>query len=264
MKQIRLSLAIMFPLLALSPAAWSQTVTGSITGTVIDTAGGVIAGASVALTNQVTSQVRQFTTNGDGTFTFPALVPADYSIRITQKGFKTYVQSGITVGTLEKVDLHTIRLEVGDVSTSVEVKAESARIQTDSSDRSTDVNLKMIQETPIRGRNFQAIVKDLPGVIDLNAYDTRGWGAGTATINGGQQGQVLITLDGMASQDSGAPGLNTYQAPSTDAIGEVRLLVGNYSAEYGARNGGQVNVSIKNGTAQFHGSAYYYWRHEEL
>jgi hypothetical protein len=264
MKQIRLSLAIMFPLLALSPAAWSQTVTGSIAGTVADTGGAVIAGASVALTNQVTSQVRQFVTNGDGTFTFPGLVPANYSIRITQQGFKAYVQSGITVGTLEKVDLHTIRLELGDIATSVEVQAEAARIQTDSSDRSTDVNLKMIEETPIRGRNFQAIVKDLPGVIDLNSYDTRGWGAGTPTINGGQQGQVLVALDGMASQDSGAPGLNTYQAPSTDAIGEVRLLVGNYSAEYGARNGGQVNISIKNGTARFHGSAYYYWRHEEL
>ena len=68
----------------------------------------------------------------------------------------------------------------------------------------------------------------------------------------------------VAAQDSGAPGLSTYQTPSTDAVGEVKLLTGNYSAEYGARNGGQLNVTIKNGTGQFHGSAYYYYRHEEF
>ncbi len=75
---------------------------------------------------------------------------------------------------------------------------------------------------------------------------------------------MLVTFDGMAAQDSGAPGLSTYQAPSVDAIGEVKLLTGNYAAEYGARNGGQMNITTKNGTPQFHGSAYYYYRHEEF
>ena len=168
------------------------------------------------------------------------------------------------MGTLEKVDLHLVKLEVGDVATSVEVKAEAARVVTDSSDHSTDVNLKQIEQTPIRGRSFQAIIKDLPGIIDMGTYDQRGWNGNSAVVNGGQQGQVLITFDGMAAQDSGAPGQSTYQAPSVDAIGEVKLLSGNYAAEYGARNGGQMNVTIKNGTAQFHGSAYYYYRHEEF
>ena len=153
---------------------------------------------------------------------------------------------------------------MGNVSTSIEVQAEAVHVQTDSSDHAIDVNLKQIQDTPIRGRDFQAIIKDLAGVQDLGTHYSRGWGTQTPTVNGGQQGQVLLTLDGIASQNSGAPGLNTYQAPSVDAIGEVKLPVGNYAAEYGSRNGGQLNVSIKNGTAQFHGSAYYYWRHEEL
>ena len=98
----------------------------------------------------------------------------------------------------------------------------------------------------------------------MGTYDQRGWNGNSAVINGGQIGQPLVTFDGIAAQDSGAPGLSTYQAPSVDAIGEVRLLTGNYAAEYGARNGGQINVSIKNGTGQFHGSAYYYYRHEEF
>src|SRR5260370_21240878 len=77
-------------------------------------------------------------------------------------------------------------------------------------------------------------------------------------------GQVVVTLDGMVSQDSGNYSMNSPLSPSPDAIGEVKLLVSNYTAEYGARNGGQLNVTIKNGTAQFHGTAYYYYRHEEF
>jgi hypothetical protein len=264
MKSIKAFALLMFPLLALLPAANAQTVTGSMTGTVVDSAGALVVGAKVQLTNQISKQVREYTTTGNGTFIFPDIFPADYDLKVTQSGFKTYVQTGITVGTLEKVDLHTIKLDIGDVSTSVEVKAEAARVVTDSSDHSTDVNLKQLEETPIRGRNFEAFIKDLPGVIDMGTYDQRGWNGNSAVINGGQQGQVLVTLDGMAAQDSGAPSLSTYQTPSTDAIAEVKLLSGNYSAEFGARNGGQYNITIKNGTGQFHGSAYYYYRHEEF
>lgn len=262
--KLRTFATVVSMLLVLSAAALAQTVTGSITGTVVDSANAVVPGATVQLTNEITKQQREFLTTGNGSFTFPDLVPADYDLRVTHPGFKTYVQNKITVGTLEKVDVHTIHLDVGEVTTSVEVQAEAARVATDTSDHTIDVNQAQIEETPIRGRNFQGLIRDLPGVIDTNNYDTRGWGAGNATVNGGQAGQVLVTLDGMAAQDSGAPGMNTYQAPSVDAISEVKLLTGNYSAEYGARNGGQMNITIKNGTSQFHGSAYYYYRNEEF
>jgi hypothetical protein len=259
-----LSAAAVFSLLAILPAANAQTVTGSLTGTVADASNAVIAGATIQLTNQVSKQERTFKTATNGTFTFPDLVPGDYSLRVTHPGFKTYIQNGITVGTLEKVDVHTIHLDVGEVTSSVEVTATAARVNTDSSDHALDINLAQIQQTPIRGRNYEGIIKDMPGVIDMGTYDQRGWGTNSAVVNGGQIGQVLVTMDGMAAQDSGAPSLSTYQAPSVDAIAEVKLLTGNYSAEYGARNGGQLNLTIKNGTAQFHGSAYYYYRHEQF
>ncbi len=258
------SIAVALFLLAILPNANSQTTTGQITGTVVDSAGAVIAGATVQVTNGITKQVRVFTTSSNGSFIFPDLVPADYDLRVTHPGFKTFIQNRITVGTLEKVDVHNIKLEVGDVSTSIEVQAAAARVATDTADHAIDINQAQLNETPIRGRNWEGFVKDLPGVIDMGTYDQRGWNGNSALINGGQQGQVLVVFDGMAAQDSGAPGLSTYQTPSTDAIGEVKLLTGNYAAEYGARNGGQMNVSIKNGTAQFHGSAYYYYRHEEF
>jgi hypothetical protein len=264
--KVRLITFVLFLVISvvMLPRGSAQTITGQLTGTVVDPGGAAVVGAKVTATNQVTKQVREYTTQSNGTFIFLDLIPAEYDLRVTSPGFKSYIQAGITVGTLDKVDVHSISLQIGDISSSIEVAAQAARVATDTSDHSTDVNLKQIQGTPIRGRNFQGIIKDLPGVIDMGTYDQRGWNGNSAVINGGQQGQVLVTFDGIAAQDSGAPGMSTYQAPSVDAIGEVRLLTGNYSAEYGARNGGQMNVSIKNGTPQFHGSAYYYYRHEEF
>lgn len=264
MKCIKTAVIVISLWLAGTVAANSQTVTGSVTGTVTDPAGAVVAGAPVQLINNTSQQTRTGKTNGNGTFKFVSVLPGTYTIRITQPGFKTYEQNNIIVGAQENLDLHAIALSLGSVSTSVVVQAEAAHVQTDTSNHSIDVNLKQIQNTPIRGRDFQGIIKDLAGVQDLGTHDSRGWGTQTPTINGGQQGQVLLTLDGIASQDSGAPGLNTYQAPSVDAINEVTLLVGNYDAEYGSRNGGQLNVTIKNGTPHFHGSAYYYFRNEAL
>lgn len=250
-------------LLAAVPTAYSQSVTGQISGTVTDASGGVIVGATVRLTHDLSQQVRTFVTDTSGSFVFTNLVPGDYSVRVGMAGFRGYDQKGVTVSAQERVDLHDIKLETGSVSETVTVQAEAAHVATDSSDRGIGINLRQIEDTPIRGRDYRAIVKTLPGVIDLGNHDSRGWNSGTPTINGGQQGQILVTLDGIASQDSGAPN-NSYLAPGVDAISEIKLLVSNYAAEYGARNGGQLNVTIKNGTRDFHGTGFYYWRHESL
>jgi hypothetical protein len=255
--------SVMSLLFVVSPTGLSQSVTGQISGTVTDPAGAVVVGARVQLTHDLSQQVREFQTESSGSFVFTGLVPGTYRIRIAHPGFKTYEQNTITVATQERVDLHEIRLDVGDVTSSVEVSAQSVHVATDSSDRSVGVNLIQIEDTPIRGRDFLATIKALPGVQDLTSHDARGWGVAMPTINGGQMGQTLLNLDGIATQDSGNlnPG---YMAPSVDAIGEVRLVVSNFTAEYGGRTGGQLQVSIKGGSNQFHGSAYYYWRHEQF
>jgi hypothetical protein len=251
-------------LFAALPAVQAQSVTGQIAGSVTDPAGAVIAGAHVQLVNDLTRQERIFVTLSNGSFIFPDLVPGDYSVRVTQAGFKTYDQKGINVSANEKVALHDIRLEVGDVNTTVMVKAEVAHVATDSSDRAIAVNSTQIENTQVRGRDWIGLMQALPGVVDLNLHDSPGWNSGMPTVNGGQTGQVEISLDGILSQDSGAPQNNGWMAPSPDAIGEVKVLVSNYAAEYGSRGGGQFVVTVKNGTSQFHGSAYYFYRHETL
>ena len=251
--------------LMLLPLSYAQSVTGQISGTVEDAGGSVIAGAAVRLTHDLSKNVRNFTTDTNGNFLFTGLIPGEYSLHIAHAGFKGYDQRAIRVGAEERVALHQLKLTVGDVSSSVEVIAEGARVATDTSDRSILITARQIEDTPISGRDYLGILRSLPGVQMVDTGDMPGWFNTTANqVNGGQSGQFLVTLDGVASQDSGAPRTGGYLAPNIDAIGEVKVLVSNYTAEYGARAGGQMNVSIKNGTNQYHGSTYYFWRHEQF
>ena len=260
----RLVAALLLVLLSLG-SGYAQSVTGQISGTVSDAGGAVIAGASVRLTHDLSKQLRSFSTDNNGNFLFTGLIPGGYSVHVEHAGFKSNDQRGINLSTEERYTLGTIKLPVGDVSSSVEVFAEGARVSTETSDRSILVTERQIQDTPISGRDYLGILRSLPGVQEVSTGDMPGWFNQTGNqMNGGQSGQFLVTLDGVASQDSGAPRTGGYLAPNIDAIGEVKVLVSNYTAEYGARAGGQMNVSIKNGTNQYHGSAYYFWRHEQF
>lgn len=247
---------------ALCPA---QSVTGQISGNVADSAGAAIPGAAVRLTHDLSRQVRNFTSDANGTFLFTNLVPGEYHLHIEHPGFRGYDQKSINLSAEERLALGQIKLSIGDVATTVEVVADLARVASDSSDRSILIDRQTIEDTPISGRDYLGILRSLPGVQMTSTADMPGWFDTSANpANGGQSGQFLVTLDGVASQDSGNPRTGGYLAPNIDAIGEVKVMVSNYSAEYGARAGGQMNVSVKNGTRNYHGSAYYYWRHETL
>ena len=264
MYRLRLITGVLFLLLALLPAANAQSVTGQISGTVVDPSGGTLVGATVQLTADLSQQERTFTTSGTGSFTFTGLVPGSYSLKVSQAGFKNYEQKAITVAAQERVDLHEIALQVGDVTSTVEVAANAVHVATDSSDRSIAIGLQQIDDTPTRGRNPLNVIMTLPGVQQVSSNDYRGWnGGGIPGVNGGQQGQIILNVDGAASQDSGNlnPG---YISPSMDAIGEIKLLTSNYTAEYGGRTAGQLTLTTKNGTPQFHGTAYWYYRHESF
>jgi hypothetical protein len=261
MKLTRVCAVVLFLLLAVVPAAYSQMMSGQITGRLADSGGAVIPGARVQLTNELTGQTREFLTDASGNFTFTNVPPGNYTVKIAQPGFKTYEQKAINVGAVEKVALPEIVLQVGDIATSVEVQASSVRVATDSSDRGVSVTTRQIEDTVTKGRNFMLLMATLPGVQDLNQNDSRGWGTGSPTLMGGQSGQKLLVLDGAASQDSGNRDFG-YIAPSVEAIAEVKVLMANFNAEYGSRSGGQMNVMVKSGQRDFHGSGYYYLRNE--
>ena len=249
----------------LESRAFAQSVTGQISGTVVDAGSSSIPAATVKLTNDLTRVVKAEQTDKDGQFLFTNLVPGNYSVRIEHKGFKAWDTQGINVSAEERVAMHDIPLTLGDVNTTIEVTADIARVATDSSDRSITIDSTQIENTPISGRDYLGILRTLPGVQMVSTNEMPGWGNSNANpVNGGQSGQFLVTLSGVASQDSGSPGTGGYLAPNIDAIGEVKVMVSNYTAEYGARAGGQMNVQIKSGSAKYHGTGYYFFRHEEF
>src|SRR5882724_8174996 len=260
---LRNLMLVLVSLFAVLQTVNGQGITGQISGTVVDQTGAVVPGALVQLKYDLTDQLRTFTTEANGSFMFTNLVPGEYSVHIAQAGFKGYEQKSIMLSAQERIDLHEIKLSVGDVGASVEVEAEGARVATDSSARSVLINRAIIEATPIRGRDYLGVLRGLPGVAAVTTNEQPGYKSAGPAINGGS-GQFVITLDGIVAQDAGGLGTTGEMAPSLDAIGEVQVLTSNYNAEYGVRAGGQFNVSIKNGTNQFHGSAYYFWRHEQF
>jgi Carboxypeptidase regulatory-like domain/TonB-dependent Receptor Plug Domain len=264
MKRIYLAALLSLILLALAPSAKAQTSTGQITGTVTDPTGAVMVGAKVTLIYDLTKQTRDFTTDQEGRFTFTGLIPGTYAIQVEHPGFSKYNRASINVGTQEHVGLGAFALSVGGVNDSVQVIAETAHVETDTSSHGISLSQAQVDATPSAGRNYLNLLGNLPGAVHTSTSDSRGWQAGGApTINGGP-GQLVVTLDGVVNADSGNPGTGGYMAPSPDAIAEVKVLTGAYTADYGARAGGQVNVTIKSGTNRFHGSAFWEWRHEEL
>src|ERR1035438_535159 len=140
MKRLGSLVTVLICLLAALPAVYGQSVTGQISGDVVDPAGSVVPGAKVQLIHDLSQTVRNYTTESNGSFIFTGLIPGSYSLRVSQGGFKSYDQKGVTVAAQERVDLHEVRLEVGELTSTVEVQSNSVHVATDSSDRSVDIN----------------------------------------------------------------------------------------------------------------------------
>ncbi len=121
-----------------------------------------------------------------------------------------------------------------------------------------------MQELPLKGRSYIGTAKLLPGVVDTANRESPGWNDLVGiNINGTRAGTINLTLDGITSLDTGSM-TGPYLAPNLDAVGEVKVLLSNYQAEYGRSSGGTINTIIKSGTRDFHGGAYYFFRNEAL
>jgi hypothetical protein len=253
-------------LLLLAFPASSQTISALITGTVTDSAGAVIPNARVTLTNQQTRAAQSLSSNDSGVFVFPSVLPGAYTVEISVAGFRSHQTKDVTVSMNERRSLGEIMLQVGQVQERVEVTAEVTPVQTASSERAGLVAGTQLLNTAIRGRDFVALIASLPGIYDENmqARDvSKGPGAGGVHINGGRSTSINFSLDGVQNTDTGSNG-GSHVQPNMDAVAEVKVLTSNYQAEYGRSSAGTINVTTKSGTQDFHGSSYWYYRHESL
>ncbi len=251
--------------LLLAVSAYAQT-SASLSGTVHDPQGGAVVGAKVSLKDTGGTTQLDTTTNSEGFYTFPVIQPGTYTVTIETAGFKKAVISGIVVNASDKQSAGVIGLEVGGIENTVEITADAAQLQikTESGEQSTAINNQQIQNLAVNGRNYLDLLKLTPGVVVTTSFATSGpGGLGNIDINGTRTGKNNLTIDGTTNVDTGSNGTQ-HIALSLDNIAEFKLLTSNFQAEYGRSGGGAIQIVTKSGTSQFHGTGYYFHRHEQF
>jgi hypothetical protein len=249
--------AVCAVVLSLSMVGLAQELAATLTGTVTDPSGAVVAGATVTVHSQETgTDLRTVTTSSTGNFNITNLPAGRYSVTVKNAGFEAYVANGVILDVAEKHTLDVV-LKTGKVTETLEVTAENTPIQTTTAEQSGTVTGEQITQLALNNRNFEQLVLLQPGVAN-QLGDEPGFGLSSNTsiaINGARMGANNWTVDGADINDSGSNGtlLNT---PSVDAIQEFTLERSNYDASFGRSGGGQVVVATKSGSNRFHGSAY--------
>ena len=251
--------------LAASQFVNAQVITGSLTGNVVDPTGGIVPGATVTMTGDATKEVHSSTANGTGTFSFSAVQPGTYTIRIQHAGFKAEVLKGVNVAATDHVALGNIQLQVGAISDTITVEEHATQVASDSSQVSAGINQDQLLNLTARGRDVVSLLRVIPGVTYAADPDSAGgtFGTGTSAILGSSGNVNHIAIDGVTSNDQGSP--NVFSSvTSLDAIGEVKVLLNSYQAEYAGNGGAIVQVVTKGGGQSFHGSVYEFLRNEDF
>ncbi len=251
-----------------SYATAQSSVSGSISGTVTDSSGAVIAGATVTITNTDRGEdVRVLKTNSAGLYTAEALPLGAYKVAISDQGFKTGEVTSIVLHAADALT-EDLALVPGGTTEVVSVNASEAQLDREDATSAGLINGEQMSEMPLVTRNYETLINLQPGVVFGGSTDdlTRG-PAGLSgssstvsfSVNGGRNTSNGWTIDGADNLDRGA-NLTLYSYPSPDAIAEFKTLRGQYSAQFGRNASGQIDVVTKSGTNQIHGSAYEYLR----
>ena len=259
-------------LLAAAMLAFGQVGNGTITGTVIDQAGASIAGATVEAKNAETGVSYPGTTSTAGVYTITDLPVGTYTVTVDSKGFKKYSHSNLAVGAAGVIR-DDVSLQVGANTESVTVTAEASLLKTETGELATNVTISQMDALPMLGvgtvnsgtsgyRNPYNTLLTLPGVSGYSS-------SGTFEING--LGQAFVTTETMRveGQDSTSRLFGNYDytqmaQPSVDAIQEIAYQTSNYAPEFGQAGSVVINMTMKSGTNQYHGTGYDYFVNEDL
>src|SRR5215472_9036780 len=255
-------LKIVLTLLSLAAPAMAQIMSGMVAGTVVDSTGATIPGASLTLVHTATAAARHASSDAAGNFLFNAVDGGDYSLRIEKEGFKTMQREGIVLATGDRIALGNIALALGAVTDTIAVTESVALVQTTSSERSDVITGKQIEDILVQGRNVTDLVALVPGVYMDRTQNSLS-GSISFYVQGGRNTSNNVSIDGVMATDLGSA-TSTKAVVSMGAVGEVKVLVSNYQAEYGRMSGSNIEIVTKSGTRDFHGSGEYFMRREAL
>src|SRR5271163_2018733 len=244
----------------------AQVDTGTILGTVKDTSGGSINGATVTLTNEGTDASLSLTTGSDGGYKFSPLKIGSYKVSASAAGFETLVQVKIAVNVGADVVID-FTLKPGQTTQTIEVTAAPPVLETQSGSVGQIVDQHSVDTLPLNGRNFTFLAQLAAGVNTPQA-DTRGNAAsGAFAANGNRPAQNNYLLDGIDNNSDTVDflnGTNFVVLPPVDAIEEFKVQTSDFSAEFGRSGAAVLNATIKSGTNSFHGAVWEFFRNDKL
>ena len=247
----------------------AQSATQSILGLVTDSSGAVLSGATVTITNIGTGVSRSVHTNQTGNYTVPLIPVGNYDLKVEMAGFKTETVHNIRVETGAQVR-QDLQLQIGAVTETVEVSAAAVTLQTENATVGGVIENKRIIDLPLNGRNVAQLAVLVPGV-QFGERTGRGDGLGgfpipgsgfSVSANGQRETHQVVSLDGVDAKD---PRIHiTNFVPSIEAIEEFKIQTNAFTAEYGFGGGANVQITMKSGTNQLHGTLFEFLRNDKF
>ena len=262
------------------PAAFGQSSSANISGTITDTSGALVAGVNITITNEDTNVSSQTKTNKAGIYSLPSLNPGHYRVFVEKEGFKQVDLRHLTLNVQDIVS-RNFTLQVGGTSETIQVDGSGVNINTTDASVSTVIDHKFVENMPLNGRSFQDLISMAPGVTTQSSQ-SNGFVQyqGDFSVNGQRTESNYYTVDGVSGNTgagypngsaqigttgsiAGSTALGTTQSlVSIDALQEFRVSSSTYSAEYGRTPGGQFSMATRSGTNTFHGTAFNYLRND--
>jgi hypothetical protein len=246
-------------------STWAQSGRANIGGTITDSQGSVVDGATVTATNLATGVATPVTTNSSGLYNIIQVISGVYNIKVEKPGFGSQERQNVMLVAEQNLGAD-FTLRPGTVSERVEVEAGAELVHTESAELSQTINERAIVELPLNGRNPASLVLLTPGTVDLFA-GVKGQGHQTyttfptetaASSNGGRQGSTLYLLDGAYNMDNYQLAASPF--PNPDATQEFSVIGNNFDSRYGFTPGGVVSIVTKSGTNNWHGDAFEFLR----
>lgn len=246
--------------------AAAQTFSGGILGVIKDTTGAAVPQAQVTLVNIDTNEIRGAAADGEGFYSFPLVPPGKYRIEVSHSGFKKAVRSPIEVQVQSRVTVD-VDLQVGALSEVVEVAATAPLLEQNTSSLGQVIQNEKIVDLPLNGRNLMSLVSLTAGVVPQGSFGLHpavGNGAhwGNFSANGGIANSNEVLIDGAPATRAQMNAVGYI--PPVDSVQEFKVQTNNHSAEFGRTGGAVVNMSIKSGTNQLHGTLYEFLRNKSL
>src|SRR5687767_7666980 len=249
-------------LFAFTTSALAQQGTADLRGRVVDSQGGVLPGVAIVARHQESGLFRETVSSSDGSFLMSGMTPGVYEVSAELASFKKYLQRDVRleVGRATQIEL---KLEVGGLEEAVTVSAEAPLVETTTQEIGGRISSQEFVDTPSFNRNFAGYLGMLPGVVATISATT--FGADSISVAGQNVRNVNYTMDGSNNNDTFNGGNGGAQARvPVEAVQEFQLLTSQFDAEYGLASGGIVNSVSKQGTNQYHGSAFLFYQDQKL